>query len=408
MGTNKARIISVETSWPRDIHEARRRRDDLHAEIRDLEHAARYEGNRAAAPLLEAKRTELQGIEEYIREEQGRREEEGQRARAETHRSPFDLPDELRARGGGLWRALERAGWSLRSQPAVTVSLREALPPSYPDPATWAPEQLPGVQALGRDTRFLWPFLRQQSADGITSISDFRQTGNRTVTGDIERDLGATTPGKATLGITIEHINEPLKTFATIIEAVPNALLESLDGAAAFFNSEATYAINQALDGHVFAQIAAANPPTGKTGSNLIEQVRHGVSAMRAVGSNPRLLVVSPEDAAALDLAKQPGQDATPYIFPSRQSGTASPLWGLTLVEATNATTPMLVDPERLGVVYLGAMAFLADPFTGFKANTTSLRFELNALAHIRSADAVYVIAEPTGDGDGDGDGDGA
>lgn len=407
MGTNKARIISVETSWPRDIHEARKRRDDLHAEIRDLEHAARYEGNRAAAPLLESKRTELQGIEAYIREEQGRREAEDQRAMAETHRSPFDLPDEPRARGGALWRALERADWSLRGNPNVTVSLREALPSTFPDPATYSPRPAGGVVALPSDDRYLWSAFPAVDIGLDTSVQDFRQTA-REVTGTVERDLDAT-DDKAKLKVSVEHVVAEVKQVAVILEDVPTVILESLPTAQTFFETEARRALNEAIDQHCYNAIINANPPSGNSGADLIQRARYGVAAMRSNGANPTVAALNPADAVALDLAQQPDSDDNgAYIFPSRATGSSSPLWGLTVFEAPVVEDPLLIDPQMIGQLYLGTLSVLVDPYSKLAKNLVDVRFEMRVLFHVRSAFGAYVIAESTGDGDGDGDGDGA
>jgi hypothetical protein len=61
-------------------------------------------------------------------------------------------------------------------------------------------------------------------------------------------------------------------------------------------------------------------------------------------------------------------------VFATRSTGVSSPLWGLTLVERIGAGTeaPYLIDPNMLGVLYLGNVRFDADPYTGFKTNLTT------------------------------------
>lgn len=66
------------------------------------------------------------------------------------------------------------------------------------------------------------------------------------------------------------------------------------------------------------------------------------------------------------------------------------------VVERTSAAgnePPDLVDSKILGVLYLGPMKFEADPFTGFKANLTTVRVETKALMHIRNAKGARRIA---------------
>jgi hypothetical protein len=290
--------------------------------------------------------------------------------------------------------AILKAGWNLRSQPIIQIPLKAA----FPVVDTWAPVRSADIRPLGRDERYLWPLLPRTDIGNGTAIEDFRQTGNRTVTGDIERDVDATTD-KATLDVDFDHDVQPVKTLAIMIEDIPNALLTSLPASREFFQVEARHAIEQALDVHVYDQIIAAGPPSGITGANLVEQVRHGIAAMRALGSNPDVLVVNPDDAADLDLFKQPGTED--YAFMSRSGGPGGPLWGLRVVERTSATmdeAPLLIDSRRVGMLYLGVLAMLADPYSKMRKNLVDLRFELNGLMHIRDANAAYLIAAGGGD----------
>src|SRR5690606_11573218 len=121
-------------------------------------------------------------------------------------------------------------------------------------------------------------------------------------------------------------------------------------------------------------------------------QVRHAIAAMRAEGMAPDVRVVNATDAAALDLFRQPGtQD---YLFQTREAGAASPLFGLRVVEHPAHIPPLLPDTRQLGVLYLGTLRVAADPFTGFTKNLTNLRFEMNALMHVRNAKAAYLIQQ--------------
>lgn len=290
---------------------------------------------------------------------------------------------------GGLAGAMQAAGWSLRGRPSVRLDLRSTFPTA--DMLRPLVDE-GGVVPLGRDERFLFPHLRSQSVDGETSVSDFRQTGSRTVTGTVERAIDATT-AKASLDVAVTYATEELKQLAVLLKSIPNVVLETLPLADAFFNQEARYQLFRALDAHVVAQIAAATPPFGNTGTGLVAQVRNGIAAMRANGYNPSILVVNPTDAVALDLFVQPG--TADYLFPTGATGSSSPLWGLRVVEhATPAGSepPMLIDAAALGMLYPGALDVQADPFTEFDKNLTTLRFEMNALFHVRAAAAAYEI----------------
>src|SRR5690625_2448250 len=281
----------METRPSGDIHKMRARLTEIQSEIRALIDDAEvedrdftaaenkwYQEHKAEADKLKRK---IEKLEEY---RAAAYEDKGNELSGPARRFMADAV----GGGSGLGAAITRAGFDLRNQPRVEVSVRELR--DYPDAGDWSPRVIEGVNQLGTDERWLWNRLPGQDIGMDTSVTDFRQTGNRTVDGTIERDLDATS-AKATLAVAIEHVVEEVRQLAVLVEDIPTALLESMQGAQAFFNSEATYQLNQALDAHVYTSILAANPPTGDTGANIVEQVRHAVAAMRSVGSVPRLLV---------------------------------------------------------------------------------------------------------------------
>jgi len=291
--------------------------------------------------------------------------------------------------GGGFGAAVISAGFSLKAQPTVNVPTRAILSKAFPAVGDWnrlAPITVP----LGQDRRFLYPSLPTTNVNDATAIQDFRQTV-RTLTGSVQRNLDAATV-KATVDTTLALVTESLSQFAVTINDVPNAILESVPLMSDFLNAEGRFQVEKALDAHVFSQIVAAAPPFGVTGTGLIAQLRNGIAAMRAEGANPTIAVVNATDAAALDLST----DAGGYIFPTRDVGTASPLFGLTVIERTSATgaeAPYLIDPAMLGQLYLGSSRLEADPFTGFKSNLTTLRVEVKGLFHIRNAKGARRLA---------------
>ena len=79
-------------------------------------------------------------------------------------------------------------------------------------------------------------------------------------------------------------------------------------------------------------------------------------------------------------------------MFPLKDTG-ASPLWGLRVIERPGSTPPYLIDPQMLGVLYLGGMSFDVDPYTGFTKNLSTLRIEAQALFHVRNANGARRIA---------------
>ena len=299
----------------------------------------------------------------------------------------------------GLASVLKQAGWDLQTNPAVRVSLFDAaglsasVTTTDAPASTWQPRRVADeIFPLGRDRRYLWPFLRVETVEDETSIEDFRQEGSRTITGDIERAIGATTD-KAQLSVSLVHVTTALKTLAIMADGVPVQLLRSLLPLSEFLNGEMQYAIDAALDAHVMSQIEAASPPSNSTAGDLFTRVRNAIATMRSNGAAPDLLVLNPTDSAALDLLAD--NEARYYFGPPARTGMANTLWDLRVVERTSADgdeAPMLIDSTRIGQLYLGMMRFEADPFSGFKKNLVSLRLEANALFNVRDKNAAYVL----------------
>ena len=233
----------------------------------------------------------------------------------------------------------------------------------------------------------------ERIAGDAASVQTFRQTGARTVTGTVERALDAVTD-KATLGVTLTLVNEAMKQQAILIDGIPAAVLESM--LQQFLESEGRFQISKALDSHCMGQVVAAAPPFGMTGTTLIDKIRNGLASMRATGFNPTIVALNPTDAASLDLSA----DAGGFIFPTRDTGTSSPLWGLRVVERIGAGTepPYLIDTSALGVLHTGTLRVQADPYAGagganFKKNLVDFRFELKALFAVRQAEGARRIA---------------
>ena len=253
----------------------------------------------------------------------------------------------------------------------------------------------PTIVPLGYDRRWLYPTLVRQDIGDALSIQDFSQSV-RTVTGTVERSPTASTD-KAAVDVTVALVNEAVKEQAVVLQGVPLAILESVDGMRGYLDAEGAYQVQKSLDSHVFAQIVASSPPFGNTGSGLVAQLRNAISAMRAEGANPDIAVLNATDAASLDLTA----DAGGYIFPTRDAGTSSPLWGLRVIERTSAAgtePPYVLDSRMLGVLYIGNMRFDADPFSGaggsnFRRNLVDLRVELKALYHVRNAKGARRVA---------------
>jgi hypothetical protein len=331
------------------------------------------------------------------------------------HQSLVDVVDGMQAGLGtgprrGFGDTLLEAGLLRKIDEPGTLSVKNgvsgAVVPSWPifGPAGFKAPTVPatvdvarsspvGIEPLGRDERFMFGAMPRADLGTDLSIQDFRETV-RTTTGTVERDPAAVT-SKATLNVTVTAVNTAVKQEAVIVDGIPNAILESLPSFRAYADANLRFRIAQALDAHVYTNVNA-NATFGMTGTTMIEKLRNAITAVQADGFSPDLAVLNPTDAAALDLSA----DAGGFVFPVRDTGASSPLWGLTVVVRVGAGTepPLVVDTTRIGQLYLGAMKLDLDPFAGvsgdnFETNRTDIRAEVNTLMHVRSAKAARRIA---------------
>lgn len=212
----------------------------------------------------------------------------------------------------------------------------------------------------------------------------------RTVTGEVERDPGATSE-KAKLDLGIELATDPVRQFAAIVEKVPVKLFDVVGALEALLRNELQYQHERAIDAHAVGKILAAAPLIGSEGADLIARVRNAVATMHDVGSNPSVLALSPAEAATLDLTQVGADDL--YLFLTREAGSASPVWGLRIAEVPGLEAPIVIDPLKLGVFYVATGRVLVDPYTGLSTNEVRVRAEIEGLMHVRDANGAYVIA---------------
>jgi hypothetical protein len=249
---------------------------------------------------------------------------------------------------------------------------------------------------LGRDSRFLFPNLPRQNIGTDLSVQDFRQTVRSSPAG-VERSPTDVT-AKATLDVTITAVNDPVKQVAAILNAIPNAVLESMPGFRAFAEDELRFTLAKALDNHCYVQINTGASFAAGVGTGLVRQIRNAITAMQASGFTPDLAVLNPADGATLDLSED---TAGQFVFGVRDTGSSSPLWGLRVVVRTSAAgnePPLLIDSSSIGLLYMGTLSVDLDPFSGaagtnFSTNRTDIRSEQNALFHVRRPAAARRIA---------------
>jgi hypothetical protein len=387
---------------------------------RDQHAAARAAWERAGEPG--------EGSPEYLRWERGKEavdQATHDLARAEGEqrgvlgRYAKGNGDGPRTGDGPLTNGWERLATELRSTPQgieASVPLDSLLkPPAYgaigvtPAAGWTAPSyEVEGVVPIARDVRFLYPLLPSQQVEpGDLGVQELKQTGKREATGAVERDPMATT-AKAAYASGITLVQEPLKQLAIYADSVPSKLFDAAQGLGdgpgmaapalgpgslllAWLTTDLGYMLERAYDAHDLAQIVAAKPAFGLTGTGLITQIRNAVSAHRALGANPSILAVPPKTAIELDSLEDAQKRP---IFPTGVVGGASPLFSLNVVELQSEEhAPILIDPTILGVNYYSLGTLLVDPFSKAQTNQVNVRLEFDVLFHVRDVSGAYALS---------------
>jgi hypothetical protein len=239
------------------------------------------------------------------------------------------------------------------------------------------------------DNRYMFPVFEQRpfgdAADVVTT--DFEVSTTEAPVSGIEIPV-ATDTSKAEIDATISLATPTAKVFAVIANGVPARIFDSQPALRDFLSGEMKRHLEVAFDDHVIAAIEGASPPSGSTGSDLIAKVRNAIASHRALGSVPTHLALSPTDAAALDLATDDGG----YVFSVDREGSGSPVWSV-LVREADVAAPTLIDPQRLGLTYLGNAATMVDPYgANMRQNLVSVRVESESVFHLRNPAGAYQI----------------
>ena len=110
---------------------------------------------------------------------------------------------------------------------------------------------------------------------------------------------------------------------------------------------------------------------------------------MRDSGLNPKLLFVSSASAATLDLSENVGT-AGGYLFPTRASGSADPLWGLRVVESAAWThEPAPSTRSRWEASTWATWRSTRTAPATAKKNLVTLRAEVQGLFVVRNVAAI-------------------
>ena len=203
----------------------------------------------------------------------------------------------------------------------------------------------------------------------------------------------ATDTEKAVMPVDIGLATPTAKTFAVVAEQVPAKVFDSQASLRAFLSTEMARWLDEAYDAHVVSAIEGAGPSTGSpTGTTLVQKIRRAIAEHRELGGEPRYLALTPSDAAELDLSED---SSGRQIFRVDLEGSGNPVWSLLVRESRSVTDPLLVDPVRLGVSYLGEGGVLVDPFgANLRTNQVSVRVEVEARFHVRNiVQGAYAIS---------------
>ena len=244
---------------------------------------------------------------------------------------------------------------------------------------------------FGADRRFLFPEFPALSVESdATSVSSFRQK-SRTLPAlsDMVRDIVAVTTKPETATQT-ELVVEELHQIATVESGIPNIMLES-DSFRGWINDDLSYAYASAIDYHIVAQIATANPNITTPGTNFLETIVAAAEAVASAGYSPSVLAASPANLMDLLLMANIGTDGG-YLA----GGMDSVLSGLRRVAVpalTSLGSAFVLDPSAAGTLYSSPVRMAAFEENSGKTNSSTVRLESNGLFLVQRLGAIAEVA---------------
>jgi hypothetical protein len=302
-----------------------------------------------------------------------------------------DVADPRRQRvgtdGGGLWGAVIDQGFDVKQNPAVIVSAAEALGVKAATFDGTIGEDTIGqiVQspALGADSRFLYTRFPLVAVEGdVANVTSFRQK-TRTLADpdDMVRAIDAVTD-KPETDTTAEVVPLPLKQVANVSDGIPLILFAS-DTFRQWIQNDVELAWRYSIDKRVVDKILAATTAVlDGSPDNVFEEVLYARATVAAAGYRPNVVVVSPNDALAIELLQMTGGDS--YAFSQDAPAmvvTPSVADGAGFVADASATGTLYSSPTRFET-------FIADP----RKNTYIARYESNSEFQVHRPDAICML----------------
>jgi uncharacterized protein len=298
---------------------------------------------------------------------------------ASTEKPRLGLADEFRSRG--FPGEVATMSWTEYESRAVTWTPSMDLMNQ--------PEKQAG--AFPFDQRYAWPALATVPVDAAaTSVLVLAQTARALATAaNVVRAVDAVT-AKPETGSTINLITVPLKQVATIQSAIPNVVLAQ-PAINTVIENDLRLAINEGLDKLLLDTVVASGFQT--PGANLILSVRSAMTTLFSGGYNPDTLILTPADAAALDvLVSGIASGTADFVF---SPGQFSPqIWNLNKRVSKTVPASVVMDASAYGKMYMSPVSLARFENASGTTNTGNVRLELNACCGVeRQAAAIRIAA---------------
>jgi hypothetical protein len=206
---------------------------------------------------------------------------------------------------------------------------------------------------------------------------------------NVVRAVDAVT-AKPETGSTINLLTVPLKQVATIQSAIPNVVLAQ-PAINSVIENDLLLAINEGLDKVMLDTVVASGFQT--PGANLVLSVRSAMTTLFAGGYNPTDLILTPADAAALDvLVSGIASGTADFVF---SPGQFSPqIWNLNKRVSKTVPASVVMDARAYGKMYMSPVSLARFENASGTTNTGNVRLELNACCGVeRQAAAIRIAA---------------
>lgn len=180
-----------------------------------------------------------------------------------------------------------------------------------------------------RQAKFVYELLPSSEAEG-GSFGYLRQTVRTNNAAEV-----ATGTLKPVSTFTLERVNDTVKVFAHVTEAIDRFLLEDAPNLRQFLDSELRFGLAKALDTHVVTEItAAASNPSG--GTFDLAAIRAAITDLQVLDLAPDAIVMTPSDWATIE-AEASTEFASNDNLSAANDAYARRLYGVSVVVTNSA-----------------------------------------------------------------------